>query len=127
MSTTTHPITRQTRAILQRLDDANASLSAAALCRRKPFVGLYSAEELTADVLAPLLQVGLISMRELRRCEKVYTITDAGLDALAGAATPPQVAAPRQMNIMHSTLDQLPAWPVAAQRGCHAGILSRGF
>ena len=67
MSTTTHPITRQTRAILLRLDDANASLSAAALCRRKPFVGLYSAEELTADVLAPLLKVGLISMRELRR------------------------------------------------------------
>lgn len=36
----TMPITRQTRALLQRLDDANCSLNASQLCRRKPFVGL---------------------------------------------------------------------------------------
>lgn len=135
MSTTTHPpstmpITRQTRALLQRLDDANCSLNASQLCRRKPFVGLYSAEELTTDVLAPLLAAGLVSVRELRRCEKVYTITDAGLDALQAPDAAPSVAAPRQSNIFASVLkrlDQLGEWPVASLRGCHPNIRSRGF
>jgi len=132
MSTTTHPptampITRQTRALLQRLDDANCSLNASQLCRRKPFVGLYSAEELATDVLAPLLAAGLVSVRELRRCEKVYTITDSGLDALQAPDAAPAVAAPRQSNIFASVLDHLAEWPVASLRGCHPNIRSRGF
>lgn len=132
MTTTPHPpvapVSRQWRAILQRLDDANCSLSAAAMCKRKPFAGLFGAHELRDELLKPMLSAGLISVRELRRCEMLYTITAAGLDALTQPGqVVPQVAAPRQMNIMSSVLDELPAWPVASLRGHHPAIGSRGF
>ena len=85
---------------------------------------------MTVLSVAPLLAAGLVSVRELRRCEKVYTITDAGLDALQAPDAAPSVAAPQQSNIFASVLkrlDQLGEWPVASLRGCHPNIRSRGF
>jgi hypothetical protein len=121
-------LTRQFRAVLERLDNANAPLTAAAFTRRPPFK-LYCKDELHATVLSPMLELGLISLRAVRHADRYFVITDAGLDALAAADAGPQhleVAGPIRISKMTGHY-QPGQWPVASTRANHPEIRSRGF
>lgn len=97
------------------------------ISRNKRRYGLFSAQDLADDFLAPLVRAGLIA-EVVVKTRSLFEITSAGRIALLTEEQeeekPLEIVPPRERPFV--SWDGRMQWDVASQRGCHRGIGSVG-
>lgn len=94
--------------------------------RNKRVFALYLADDLIADVLQPMVKLGLIA-EVVHKSRAMYEITSAGRIALLTeeqSETPLEVVPPRERPFV--PWDGRMQWDTASERGCHREIGSVG-
>jgi len=95
------------------------------ISRNKRRYGLFSAQDLAEDFLAPLVRAGLIA-EIVVKTRSLYQIISAGRIALLAPEDekPLEIVPPRERPFV--SWDGIMKWDTASERGCHRGIGSVG-
>lgn len=97
------------------------------ISRNKRRYGLFSAQDLAEDFLAPLVRAGLIA-EVVVKTRSLFEITSAGRIALLTEEQedekPLEIVPPRERPFL--SWDGIMKWDTASERGCHRGIGSVG-
>lgn len=112
-------------AMLNQLAREDRPQYASKLIKRTQRWKLYTTEEMTNEVLMPLVRAGLVTHIVVNKCNK-FQITQLGIDVVDGEkqVEPLKIVQPRTRPFV--AWDGRQRWDVASQRGCHRGIGSVG-
>jgi hypothetical protein len=112
-------------AMLNQLAREDRPQYASKLIKRTQRWKLYTTEEMTNEVLMPLVRAGLVTHIVVNKCNK-FQITQLGIDVVDGGnqAEPPEIVQPRTRPFV--AWDGRQRWDTASERGCHRGIGSVG-